>query len=268
MFEQIKAFAIIVVLLSLISSEAVHSFNLSRADQKDCSYLKFQWIRCSSDSEQLDIKGEIEKIYNAIPNFYERTFTLFEWTANVKNGELPQNVFQNFRIINIAFNSANLEKIHSNAFSAMYQGTEEWKHLGTTKLRNFERTEYDLYKALEVLSELKNISISLDSDFEHQIPENAFEGNQWNQLSELVFSGNFRIGRIGSNLIRDLPITLSKVSFEGIPIEAIERNAFQMKQCVDCSEVYLGVESTQLNENKVENFEISGRSVLLHLCQS
>ena len=93
-----------------------------RADS--CVYQKYIWLYCFSYDQELDIKSEIDIIYNAIPTQWERMFPLVQWSAPVLNAVLPEKVFQNFRLINIEFVSNNLEKIHTNAFSGIYAGTE------------------------------------------------------------------------------------------------------------------------------------------------
>ena len=249
-----------------LSDEAVPTY-VHRIDarQDKCQYMAYVWINCSSTTQELDIKSEFQRISS---ESWARTYPFFYWTANLTQGVLPEEVFSGLRLVDVRFLSNNLKRIHSSAFEGMLAGSvESWIHQGKSQLRNYQSTAYDLFEAFSGLRELQNLSISLDSEGSHDIPDNAFESNQWNQLIQITFTGNFSVSRIGSQLIYSLPKSFSKINFEGVSIELISENAFQTQSCSGCQPIYVGLEWSRLSENRVQSgaFDSSGRALHLHL---
>ena len=238
---------------------------------KDCIYYRPVLLTCVSQRE-LDIKALFDGLKNSqqIPPYFTQKLV---WKAPLLNGEIPAKTFANYGAKFAEISANNLERIHSNAF---VQSVAEQKILSLkflpdqdTKLKNLNG-QYDPYRAFSQMHLLQELSINLDWSLKHEIPNNAFVTNNWIDLENITFNGQFVISRIGTHLIKKMPKSFNQIIFKVTSIERIAKNAFDFyRDCPNCVSIYIGLQSTQLNENSVEPgaFDISSDADL-HLGQN
>ena len=245
---------LIIILVSYMNIQIVKTLNSNNSFINE--YCDNQWpelLTCVSDRE-LDIKAIFDGLRDSqttTPYYYEKLV----WTAPLANGEIPNFIFHKYGAKIVEFSANNLEMIKTNAFDRtdMSKSILSWKFLPDqeTKLKNSPDSG-DLYYAFSQMSFLQELSINLDWDTKHDIPDNAFAFNNSNPLKNITFDGKFIISRIGSYLLYYCPPSFNKIIFKVTSIEMIADRAF-IDTCTDCEPVYIGLQATQLNEKRLES---------------
>ncbi|CAG2103283.1 unnamed protein product, partial [Medioppia subpectinata] len=236
----------------------------------NCTYKLQESVKCITDSLELNIGKEFELLDNDYM-IVNKGFDRLEWSAVIKGRVLPANVFKSLHFKSVSFSATNLQGIHTKAFVTQKGHTKivEWNHLGdkATQLQNFPDSDYDLYKAFSSIPTLQKISINLDANSAHEIPDYAFKrDNTLDSLSltSISFNGPFVISRIGNNVFYYAK-NLSRIHFFGVKfIQSIHSKAFRLQECDEpliCGKLLINLESTQLNESSLETgvFDIKGR---------
>jgi hypothetical protein len=112
--------------------------------------------------------------------------------------------------------------------------------------------DYDLYDAFSSLVNLDWLTISLDSDTVHEIPDYAFgKSNQPKYLSEIYIHGNGVISRIGNYAFYNLP-SIRFIFLSSNSIQYISAHAFDLQFSND-DRLYIYLTGAQLDENCLES---------------
>jgi hypothetical protein len=194
-----------------------------------------------------------------------KAFETFSLSAPID--EIPENVFIDIKFKNIDISYSNFTRIHSNAFNSSRLHTEIFSNNIETpsKLRN-SPPDYDIYKAFSSLVYLKDLSINLDSNTIHEIPDNAFDKSNYQQiyLEKIYFIESF-VSRIGNYALYNLS-SISEISFFVNSIQSISAHTFDFHFNSD-SILEINLNYSQLDENCLETgvFQSPIRKIDLNL---
>jgi hypothetical protein len=195
----------------------------------------------------VDIQKELKAISDELSD-EKKHFDMFVLDAPIE--ELPENVFYDLTFDEIVVNNAtNLARIHYNSFNSTVNVSKSYRNYVyyASKLRN-NPPKFDLYAALSSFVNLEVISLSLEYNSVHDIPDHAFRdiNGKQNNLEYIEFNGYFILSRIGNYAFYDIP-NLSFIRFNSITIKNISAHAFDF---YDSNERILSIfmQNSSLNE--------------------
>jgi hypothetical protein len=195
----------------------------------------------------VDIQKELKAISDKLPH-HNKHFGMFLLDAPIE--ELPENVFYDLTFDEIVVNNAtNLTRIHPNSFNSTVNITKSYRNWDyyASKLSD-DPSKFDLYAALSSLVNLEVISLSLEYNSVHKIPDYAFRdiNGKQNSLEYIEFNGYFILSSIGNYAFYEIP-NLSFIRFNSITIENISAHAFDF---YDSNERVLSIfmQNSSLNE--------------------
>jgi hypothetical protein len=237
--------------LVLINSFGVYT-QLNLIEEPQCIIDGQRSVICRTN-ENFDIRQEFELISSTHPSDEKLFDQLIIYYLPVQ--QLPENTFFDLQFTQISIHETfNLTNIHTNAFNSTSDATENLYLIGTKSLVN-NPPDYDLYAAISSLTNLKTVTINLNENMIHEIPENAFRninGPQSN-LEVIAFKGNFSISRINNNAFSAIPNLHRWILFSYIPIQSISASAFDFSQSSqDKLEIHLngcGLNETSFDDN-------------------
>jgi hypothetical protein len=230
-----------------------------------CQVFWPEKIECESEGI-LDLKQEFITISNNLDE-NNKTFKTFSLRAPID--QIPENVFIDIKFKNIYILYSNFTRIHSNAFNNTCLYTEIFSdNIETPAKLGNSPPDYDIYKAFSSLVYLKDLSINLDSNTIHEIPDNAFDKSNHQQiyLEKVYFIGSFVISRIGNYAFHNMP-SIGIIGFCVNSIQNISKHAFEFQFSSDVS-LKIDLSGTQLDENCLESGVFQSSLRKMHLVLS